>query len=485
VWPPVGFNLTWTVTAPGIAFLFSPLTLLLGPLTAYDIAGILLPAGAAWAAFLLCQRLTRRFWAAFAGGYLYGFSSYMLAHQAQLNLASVLLIPLVALQVWRYLDDELSRRGFIVRLGPLLALQLLFSTEIAFTLTLALVGALLLAFVVVPARRRQIVSLAWPVTASYLIAGILTAPFLYFLFTQVHTGYFNPPEGYSTDLLGALVPTKLELLGQGWLGRISSHFPGKFENSAFAGPALAIVGLFGWRSWRTDGGRFLLTAFGVTGLASLGSRFTVDGHGVFWLPWALVVHLPIWDNVLPARLSLYVWLVTAVIVSLWIASTRGGLLRWLLPVLAVLALAPNLSAPYWATTYRVPAFFTSSGFRACLSPGEIILAEPAGSGGDSMLWQAAADFRFQVDGGTIQTPPSAFMHPQSIELVSRGEPIPPEQYELLRAFIRAKHVTSVVADPRTARAWIPALDRLARPQAVGGILLYRVAANAPPCAKGA
>ena len=97
-----------------------------------------------------------------------------------------------------------------------------------------------------------------------------------------------------------------------------------------------------------------------------------------------------------------------------------------------------------------------------------------------MLWQVAADFRFRIAGGHFETPPSAFMHPQSLEEVT-GDFDPPAEAGLFRAFIRAKDVTTVIADPHQAQPWIPALDRIARPEAVGGILLYRVAADAPAC----
>ena len=54
---------------------------LAGPVAAYNVAAILLPALAALTAFLLCRHLTRSFWPSLAGGYLFGFSSYILGHE--------------------------------------------------------------------------------------------------------------------------------------------------------------------------------------------------------------------------------------------------------------------------------------------------------------------------------------------------------------------------------------------------------------------
>src|SRR6185437_208372 len=78
IWAPQGLDLAWTATAPGMALLFAPLTIAAGPVVSYNVAAILLPALAAWTAFLLCRHVTRSLWASLVGGYLFGFSSYMI-----------------------------------------------------------------------------------------------------------------------------------------------------------------------------------------------------------------------------------------------------------------------------------------------------------------------------------------------------------------------------------------------------------------------
>ena len=81
IWAPSGVDLAWVNTVPPVAVLFAPLTWLLGPVPSYDIAAVLLPAVAAWSAYLLCRHLTGgRFWPSLVGGYLFGFSSYVLGH---------------------------------------------------------------------------------------------------------------------------------------------------------------------------------------------------------------------------------------------------------------------------------------------------------------------------------------------------------------------------------------------------------------------
>ena len=77
IWEPDGYNLTWVTSVPGLALAFAPVTLLFGPILAYNLASILMPALAAWAAFLLCRRLTGAIWPSLVGGYLFGFSAYL------------------------------------------------------------------------------------------------------------------------------------------------------------------------------------------------------------------------------------------------------------------------------------------------------------------------------------------------------------------------------------------------------------------------
>src|SRR5207253_6625669 len=73
IWAPVGVNLAWATSVPGLALPLAPVTLLFGPVLAYDTAAVLLPALAAWTAFLLCRHVTRATLPSIGGGYLFGF----------------------------------------------------------------------------------------------------------------------------------------------------------------------------------------------------------------------------------------------------------------------------------------------------------------------------------------------------------------------------------------------------------------------------
>ncbi len=322
-----------------------------------------------------------------------------------------------------------------------------------------------------------------PVAGGYLIAAVLAVPLLYYALSDLHQGAFQPPAEYTADVANFLVPTHLEAVGLGWAHSVTSRFAGKpFEKGNLIGlPLLVILVLYARTAWRTLRGRFLLAALAVSVYVSLGPELHVAGHRVVPLPTpfghdAIGTHpVPLLDNVLPVRFALYTALVAAGIAAIWISTTRFRTLRWALPALAVIALVPNPWAGTWATTYTVPAFFTSAEYSTCLTPGEIVLPQPVGSGGQATLWQAVDAFRYRLAGGRLTTAaPSAFQHPPTIAQIAVGNPPVSNQAALLRRYFAAEHVTSVIVDMRQASTWTPALDRIAKPVVAGGVILYRV-----------
>jgi len=486
VWSPDGVNTMWSTTVPGLSILFAPLTWVAGPILSYDVAAVLAPAVSAWTAFLLCRYLSNDLWASVVGGYLFGFSSYVLAEGGaggNLNLSSVFLLPLAALVLLRFLDGGLSGRGVVVRLGPLLALQFLISVEVAGTLTLAIGVGLFLCVLVAGGRRHRVVSLLGPLAGAYGLAAVLVAPWLYYLLAAYPRGPFYQPDAFVADLANFVVPTKVAALGGGLLTGISKRFPGNLgEQGAYLGlPIVAIVVLFFLRNrLRTPGGRFLFASLLVGVVSALGGRGTVAGHYVATLPWALVRSVGPFQNILTVRFVAYVALVAAVVVALWTAGERRGVLRFALPGLAVAALVPNPVAGGFATRYHVPAFFTDRSYRGCLDPGETVLPLPV-RGGNSLLWQVATAFRFRMAGGDIGPDiPSSFFTPPN-DQITGGQPLRPSQSDALRSFVSSRGVASVVVDGDRAADFAPAADRLVAPHRIGGVLLYPVTAIPPSC----
>ena len=486
IWAPDGTNLAWTTTVPGLALAFSPLTLVAGPLVSYDVAALLMPALAAWTAFLLCRYVTRSFWPSLAGGYVFGFSSYMLgAMEGHLHLTSVFLVPLVALVALRYVHGELTDKGAALRLGVLFALQLTFSSEVMFTLALALLTSLVLAFVLVPEARRRLLSLLPVIGAAAAIAAALTSPLLYYMLSDFRIGAINPGSPATADLVNFVVPTDLTGIGRGWTNAVTRHyFSNRAEQAAYLGvPVIAILGWFAACNWRTRSGRFLLAAIAAAVLTSFGSWLDVLGHHVVTLPWEHIGYLPLFVSVYPARLALYVTLGIAVVVAVWASShTVSWLVRTGLVVLAVGALAPNPTADAWRSTPHVPPFITQRLYERCLNPGENVLVFPFGPHGDSMLWQADARFRYRMAGAWIApAPPPSFTHPPGVADIAIYGAVRDHDAGPVRDYVRIKHVTVIVLDPgiRDIVPWQGILRKIDKPVSVGGVLVYRLRGSPP------
>jgi hypothetical protein len=408
IYAPDGVNLVWATTVPGLALLFTPLTALFGPAASYNVAAMLAPAVSAFTAYLLCRHLTRSLWAALVGGYLFGFSSYMLGQEeGHLHMTAVFLLPLMALTVVRYLQGGLDGRGAAWRLGVLYGLQFWLSTELLLTAALALVVSLALAYWLLPATRTRLRAGLRPLLAAAGIALVVAAPLVYYAVTGYQGDSINAPGLFDGDVLNFLVPTRVTWAGGAALAHLSRQFRSNdAEAGAYLGiPTLAIVVWFALGARRSAVTRYLLAVLVVAAFVTLGTGIVWRGRIEAWLPWRLVAHLPLLDNVLPVRISLFTSLVAAVIVALWTASRRGWA-RWLVPALAVAAIAPDVTNPYWAVHPERWPFFTSKTYELCIPKNENVAIFPFGMWGNSTLWQAESGFWFRIPEGYLApTPP--------------------------------------------------------------------------------
>ncbi len=280
-----------------------------------------------------------------------------------------------------------------------------------FTLTLALAVVLLLCAVLVQSRRRRLRSLLPHLLGSYLLAAVLTEPFVYYLSRGMQSRTVIDPGTFTADLTNLVVPTSFGLVAGDVASALSTSFPNVTAGQeAYLGlPALAILALFFWTRRRAPTGRFLLGCFAIALLAPLGTHAEVLGRRIMALPWTLINSWPLLDDLQPVRFSLFLSFVTAVVAALWMAGRRTDGLRAVLPVFAVLAIAADPIASDWASSTNFPQFFTESAYRNCLDPGETILPLPIGQG-SAMLWQAEDDFRFNMTGGYVGPLRSGVVH---------------------------------------------------------------------------
>jgi hypothetical protein len=484
VWPPVGLDLTWISSVPGLAALLAPVTLAAGPVAAYNVASLLVPTVCAWTAFLLCRRVTRAFWPSLAGGYLFGFSSYVLGQlQGHLHASSVFLVPLVALVVLRFVEGTLDGRGLALRLAALLVAQLLLSTEVLFTLTVALVLSLVCAFAFVPDARSRLRRLPTPIVAGYFVAGVAASPFLAYAFAHFEHDSINDPRLYTADLLNLVVPTPLTAVNVDWARRTAAAFIGNTaENGAYLGTALlAIVVWYAWQRRRDASARWLVLMLAIGIVAELGPYLRLRGASYAPLPWKAVVGLPVLDNVLPARFSMFVALAAAVIAASWAAGRAPRWARAALPIAAIVLTVPAFWQEHWHEKPDRPAFFTTDLDRACLPPEATVLALPTPAVSGAMLWQAEAGFRFRLATASLSPVVPRGLPDRATAVALGNDEVPPGGAAAVLRFAAAQRADAILVDPEPGEPWRALMARTGRPvEHVGGVDLYPLSGR-PGC----
>ena len=182
------------------------------------------------------------------------------------------------------------------------------------------------------------------------------------------------------------------------------------------------------------------------------------------MPGAILAHLPVLDNLLPARFAVYVALCTALLFGVFVDSlprTRGehAACCWWRRVLVVAAFVPPLPFPTRAAA--TPAFFTASpaplpaGTQragAALLPRLLLDAGDAlaGGGGDVVRDARGLHHQRAPSGAAEQGPPPSATS-TTLAAIAAGTldaaPVSPDARPRSSRELRAWHVTAVVLGP--------------------------------------
>ena len=486
---PQGFDLAWITSVPPLALLVWPLTSAFGAVVSFNLlTAIALPLSA-WAAFVLCRRLTGRFWAALFGGVVYGFSAYQADHNAagQLNLTVSLLLPLMAYLVVAWWQGDRRRWLFVGLLALAIVVQFYLFLETFAEMTGVLLVALLVGYALAGrANRAAVAKLSRLVGLAYLIALIFVGPYIGYALTHVPTGFERSPTVGALDL-SSLVLQRPDATVNWFASEITNHATRPSLGAYVGIPLLAVAVALVVFARRRRLVQFLGLMLVFVIAVSLGPTLTVGDRTVATLPWHRIWFLPVLRSAYPVRFMVFAYLILAIMVAVWLAGPwptparfRRAWQRWLLTgsrwLLAMLALTavvadlPELSAYPWPS----PAFITSGQYLQYLHRHEAVIVQSS-RGNAGLLWQVQTGFYFRVAGGYVN---AALAHyhlavPLPLSDVSVQGPTP-ANLQALHQFLTKARVGAILVEANGSVHWPRLLDRIGmRNIQVGGVFLYR------------
>jgi hypothetical protein len=449
---PVGSSLAWATTVPPLGLVAAPLTLTAGPVVSFNLLTALAPPLSAWAAFVLCRRLTGKFWPALVGGAVFGFSAYETRASAagQLDLAYSLLLPILAYLVVAWWQRSITPRTYVILAAAAITAQFYLFTEIFADLTAILAVSLVVGSALAgPAYRPQVVRLARLTAVAWATALLLAAPYLVNVLTT------KPPKPVmftAMDLASVVMPRAGSVSGIAWL----AHAAAKVIPVSTAGyigvPLLVLAILLALVNWQSRLVRFLTCMLIFITVASLGPVLYLDGRPVATLPWGGLFDLPVVRNAWMSRLMVFAFLALAVATAQWLAGSARlqRLTRWPLAVLVIAAVALNAFPALPSASSTVPAFISSGQYRSELSPGEIVVVVSNVSNA-GMLWQAQSGFYMRMAGGYVNM---GYDRPADLRLADLPLPVQdllhatPASVESFEAYVRSNKVGAILLDAR-------------------------------------
>ncbi len=462
---PFGVNLLTNTSSLFLGFVASPITLLWGPVAAFNLMTTAALAGSATAGYFFVRRWTTWRPAAFLGGLLYGFGPYQIGQSpSHMNLSFIVLPPLMLLVLDEIAVRQRGRaRTWGVLLGLLVTAQFFVSTEVL--VSTFVMTSICLVTVAAFGRRQVRTKLPYFLRSAAWTVGVAVVLLAYPVsFVFAGSGHIDGPiqlvpQGYRADLLGPFVPTSSFHFAPSALAHLADNFANSpAENGSYLGVTLVVLlviaAILLWR--RSVVARVATIAGGAAVVLSLGGALVVSSKPPgkttgFPLPERLLGSIGVLANMIPARYSLYVDLFAALLLGLALCHLHDGLAdhrlrtggvdrflfsrsderrrNWLWPrvvplAVGVVALLPLLPAVPFAgvAPVRVPTYFTTPAVtRIPAGSVAVVFPYPSPATPQPQLWQAEAGLRFRMPGGYYLVPQGDKHHIAFSSQLSYGE----------------------------------------------------------------
>jgi len=307
MFPPEGINLLSNTGVLFIGTLLSPITYFFGPVLSMNIALMLSPVLSALAMFVLIRRWVTWQPAAFVGGFMYGFCSFILISllYGQLHQGMSVFPPLIV----ALLDSILIRQKknpYALGLGLALAVvgQFFIGTELL--LMLAIFCALCLVGVLAYALPAGLVS---PARSRYAFRALSTTGVFAFVvlifpswFALAGPAHFQGPVWSS---LPALCHSSLKSVFFNSFAGLQGSW-----DQTYVGFGLGLVAVLGLLVYRQSR---ILWFFGFSTMVAI---VLSQGISFQFAPWRLVAGVKVFENVVPMRFIFFAILSMSVMVAI-------------------------------------------------------------------------------------------------------------------------------------------------------------------------
>lgn len=409
---PDGVNLMANTVMLGLSVPLAPVTWLLGPAVALNVAmtGGLAATAFAWYR-LIVKRLVAHRGAATVGAALAAFAPPMISHaNAHPNFIVLFMIPPIIDRALRLCEGTRVVRDGVV-LGLFAAYQIFLGEE---PLLLAALGMLIFAaaYAVV---RRDVARTAWrPLARGLGIALAVTLPLVAFpLYWQ-----FFGPQSYKSVLhgdnagnspLAFLSFAERSLAGSE--GSVDGLAMNPTEHNAFYGwPLLLLAFAIVVRLWDRAVVKALACTVAGAALLSLGPKFRIPLTDIVLPgPWAALADRPLFESVIESRVAMVCAPALGMLLALALARLSGSPGRRVFAGVGAvgLALAPIVPAPLDAVDrIDVPRFVADGTWRTYLGEDETLVPIPVPDPGNAegLHWQTTAGLGFRLPGGYFNGP---------------------------------------------------------------------------------
>jgi hypothetical protein len=494
---PRGYNLAWATTTPSVDLLMWPVTAVFGVIVSFNMVLLTIPPVSALAAFIAARRLTGRFWPALLAGAVYGFAPFELIHdfQGQPNLTMIALFPLMLYLVLLWWDGALRKTWFVSWLALAMALEFYTFNEAFVDMTAVWTGGLAIGFLVAGrGARLKVLRLAGLTVVAYLVAIALAAPYLIYALRHSAASLTRQNNIYSLHLVRLVLPSSDKLFGLAPLIAYSNRI-GRTALEDYVGlPLLLVLLALAAVAWRRRIAWLLITGFVFVIALAAGPNLVISTTQVLALPWGKLWNLPLARSAEPSRVVIFAILVLSIALAVWLALPAGNRLllaaRWGLGLLAVAALFAGSPTSYQAVNpvppgyqppatmrpaNQLPAFITDGLYRRYLRPGEIVVIITH-RGNAAMLFQAAANFYFRIDGGYLNaslTPEDAT--PYQVEAINDPSPFHIRRF---KRYVRTAGIGAIIVERAWAEPWM--LTNFVKTglhgTSVGGVTIYSTGA---------